>query len=229
LGQTPTTSVRRLIKKPARIGSRCYVAAVSQQGSTAQDIAQRAQEFKLVFLGFSAVVPQLVDPHLPLLRWELFRGGSPLDGDYPILVNDQPGGPGIAYSARETFTKLATVRGDVLRHDLLSIAMVQAAIRLGDMVTTCVPWSQRKDQPLLEFARHYRNACAHGDRWHFARDEPRNPAACRDLVITSGLQGRKATYQTVAPRHHIEFLDDLANYFVPGYVPPPAEERTHPT
>lgn len=196
--------------------------AVSPQEPQAQNIAQRAQEFKLIFLGFSAVVPQLVDPHLPLLRWELFRGGSPMDGDYPIVVNDQPGGPGISYSARETFTKLANVRGDVLGQDLLSIAMVQAAIRLGDMITA--GGHRRRDRPLLEFARHYRNACAHGDRWHFSRDEPKNPAACRDLVITRDMEGQKATYRTVTPRHHIEFLDDLANYFAPGCVPPPAEE-----
>jgi hypothetical protein len=206
----------------ALLGFRLVRCPVSPQVPTAQQIAQRAQELKLLHLAHHAVVFQLLDPNLPLLRWELFRNGSPPDGDYPIVVNDQPGGPGIAYSAREVFTKLATMRGDVLAADLLSIAMIQAATRLGDMIIA--GGHGRTDQPLLQFARHYRNACAHGDRWHFRGDEPRHPAACRDLVITKDLQGQKATFQTVTPRQHVDFLDDLANYFMPGAVPPPADE-----
>ncbi len=79
----------------------------------------------------------------------------------------------------------------------------------------------RNDVPLLQFARHFRNACAHGDRWHFNADQPKYPAALRNLVLTRDLRGQQATFVTVSPWHFIEFLDDLSNHFAPGSVPPP--------
>jgi hypothetical protein len=71
-------------------------------------------------------------------------------------------------------------------------------------------------EPLLEFARHYRNACAHGDRWSFRAGEPCFPASCRQLTVTAALHGQKATWTTVGPRLHVEYLDDIADHFAPG-------------
>ena len=80
----------------------------------------------------------------------------------------------------------------------------------------------RRTEPLLQFARHFRNACAHGDRWYFKNGEPKHPASCRGLTLDASLDGRRATYETVSPRLYIEYLDDISNYFQPGLVPPPA-------
>lgn len=123
---------------------------------------------------------------------------------------------------REIMTKLTRLQGEVVAHDLLSVAMLLGGTRLGDMITQGN--HGRSDVPLLQFARHFRNACAHGDRWHFIGNEPQHPAACRDTVLTAALHGRRATYETVGPRRYVEFLDDLSNYFAPGTVPAPTEE-----
>jgi hypothetical protein len=125
----------------------------------------------------------------------------------------------LVFSAREVLAKMAMLQGDPVR-DLLSICMLLAGTRLGDMIVT--GGHLRNDVPLLQFARHFRNACAHGDRWHFVRGEPKHAAALRDLVLTRDLHGRQATFVTVSPRRFVDLLDDLSNHFVPGFVPPAA-------
>jgi hypothetical protein len=44
-------------------------------------------------------------------------------------------------------------------------------------------------EPDMEFLRHVRNACGHGNRFTFRGDEPRRPAAVRELAITRDLDG----------------------------------------
>lgn len=120
---------------------------------------------------------------------------------------------GLEFSLREILTKVTYIRGDTLGQDLLSLAMLLGATRIGDMIMLGKHGST--DEPLLQFARHFRNARAHGDRWNFRKGEPAHPAACRDLVLTASLHGQRATWETVSPRY-VEFLDDISNFFVPG-------------
>ena len=41
----------------------------------------------------------------------------------------------------------------------------------------------------MEFLRHVRNACSHGNRFNFRADEPSKPARLKSLEITKTLQG----------------------------------------
>ena len=41
----------------------------------------------------------------------------------------------------------------------------------------------------MEFLRHIRNACGHGNRFTFKRDEPRRPAKLKELEIKKDLDG----------------------------------------
>ena len=41
----------------------------------------------------------------------------------------------------------------------------------------------------MEFLRHIRNACSHGNRFTFRDDEPRRPAKLKSLEITRALEG----------------------------------------
>ena len=118
----------------------------------------------------------------------------------------------------EILTKLTTLRGAVLANDMMSVTMLVGATRRHMILQAGLT---SRHEPLLEFARHFRNAAAHGDRWTFRRGEPAYPAACRDLVLTENLHGVRATWKTVTPRRYVEFLDDIANHFAPGSVPPP--------
>ena len=88
----------------------------------------------------------------------------------------------MALSARGVLTALSRLRGDVLGEDLMSGAMTMGAVRLGDLLAPAD--LLRPDVPLLQFARHFRNACAHGDRWHLRGGEPGFAATCRDLVLS---------------------------------------------
>jgi len=187
-------------------------------------ITLRAQEHKLLFIGLNLAVPAMLHPDVPLLHWTLQLTGAASDEDVPVILGGQRGDEEkLSFSAREVLTKLTAVRGDIVSQDILSIAMLLGATRLGDMILQA--GLSRRDEPLLQFARHFRNAAAHGDRWSFRRAQPETPAACRDLVLAANMNGRRATWETVTPKRYVEFLDDLSNYFVPGLVPPPGRPQ----
>lgn len=187
------------------------------------EIARRAQELKIMHLALMLSLPSILDPGLPILRTELARAQVPPHDDIPVQLFDHDGGPGkesLTFSMREILTAATTLRGDILSRDLMSISMLLGAIRIGDLILT--GGHHRIDVPLMQFARHFRNACAHGDRWSFAPGQPQHPAVCRWLTLNASLNGKRATWETVTPRLYVEYLDDVANYFVPGSVPAPA-------
>jgi len=182
-------------------------------------IALRSQELKLVFLGLMMSLPALMDPSLPILAVELSRAGVDPAGDMPIVLHDGEHEK-LQYSLREVLTKVTHLRGDVLARDVMSIGMMQGATRLHDLLLQ--EKLMRRDVPLLEFVARFRNACAHGDRWHFKQNEPdpKFPAVHRRLTLTADLHGKRATWTTVTPRLYVELLDDFSNHFLPGVVPP---------
>jgi len=91
--------------------------------------------------------------------------------------------------------------------------MMHGATRIGDMIIA--GGHHDPSSPLLEFPRHFRNACAHGGRWHFRQGEPRRDAQVRGFVVTANLHGHRAPWITVEPRLYVEFLEDIAEYFAP--------------
>lgn len=187
---------------------------------TREDIAQRAQQLKTVYLALVPSSIAIAHPAMPLMQFlQAMTQAGPGD-DVPIVLPDDGRRTEMVFSGREVLAAATKLDGEVLSRDLMSIGMLWAAIRLGDMIMH--GGLHDPNEPLLEFARHFRNACAHGDRWFFKGDEPRRPARCRDLTITVALQGKRATWDTVGPRLFVEYLDDLSNHFVPGCIPPPA-------
>ncbi|GHF10415.1 hypothetical protein GCM10017786_50110 [Amycolatopsis deserti] len=188
---------------------------------TGEQIAIRAQEFKLAYLAQQQALVAMLHPGLPLLQVMRAVTGTPAGEDLPLEVRgSRDPDTVLSFSSSRIMAAAATLRGEIIV-DLTASGMFVAAIQLGDMIIQ--GGLRNRDVPLLEFARHFRNACAHGDRWHFARGEPRARAACRELVLTPDLHGKKATWTTVDPRLFVEFLDDLSNHFAPGLVPPPVE------
>jgi hypothetical protein len=195
----------------------------SQPPPTNAEIAQRAQELKVMHLGLMLTIPMMFDPQLPALQWALRQAGAGLDEDPLVEVGYRPDDEEkLTYSSRVVLTLASQLRGKIMGEDLMSASMLVGGTRIGDLILQRGPWP--KDPPLIQFARHFRNACAHGDRWDLRRNEPRYPAACRDFVVTRDLDGKRATYETVSPRLYVEFLDDISNHFVPGLVPPPGRQ-----
>lgn len=132
-----------------------------------REIAERAQQFKVLHLAMAFGLPCYFLPGLPILRTMLEFNGATESDDMPLeLPSDLPGeDERLVYSAREVMTKASMLRGDIVGKDLMSVAMILGAIRIGDMILS--GGYLKSDVPLLQFARHYRNACAHGDRWEF--------------------------------------------------------------
>lgn len=168
-------------------------------------VAMRAEELKVVFVGLMLALPAMLDPAMPLVSVMERYGQTAYS---PIVINRLDGTTHSTETVGVWLQRVSELRGEILAKDLLSLAMIHGATRIGDMIDN--GGLQDPNVPLLEFARHFRNACAHGDRWHFLREEPRNRAALRGRELSSSLHGTRATFVWVAPGDYLDFLDDIA-------------------
>ena len=62
--------------------------------------------------------------------------------------------------------------------------------------------------------RHYRNGCAHGDRWNVQANALKTPAQFMDIVVDDSMNGCRTT-GTVSPLRHIQLLQAVSDYFGP--------------
>lgn len=176
----------------------------------AMELADRVERSRTTVVALAAASPAMVDPRLPLLRvmQELFTGAD----DFPMVIRRNDGS---VYSEEQMSAWLARAaanrgQGLGLGEDLVSFGCVYTMIRIGDALTQLGLISPA--DPLLQFARHLRNACAHGNRWHFQGQEPRHPARWRQLSVDASWHGGKAMFGTLGPGDYFDFLDDLAGH-----------------
>lgn len=174
-------------------------------------IARRADELRVTGLAQLLSVPVLMHPSLPILTHTLAVSGLPSDADMPVNLLDDTGS-GLQLSARDILTTVTTLTGDSVTHDLMSGAMLGGAVRVGDMIDKFK--FRDAASPLMEFARHFRNACAHGDQWSFKGAEPKHPASTQRLVLDASMNGIKATWTTVSPLEYFRFLDEIHAHFL---------------
>jgi hypothetical protein len=94
----------------------------------------------------------------------------------------------VTFSFRKSVQPL--VSGESDHHRLLSITAQQLIGHSWEVlrINGHVPAYK---EPVLEFFRHIRNGCFHGNSFHFKGDEPRNPAQWRGLEITKVYQGKR--------------------------------------
>jgi len=92
----------------------------------------------------------------------------------------------VTFSFRKSVQPL--VLGESDHHRLLSITAQQLIGHSWEIlrINGYVPVYE---EPIMEFFRHIRNGCFHGNAFHFKKDEPRNPAQWRGLEITKANQG----------------------------------------
>jgi hypothetical protein len=185
----------------------------------AHDITLRALQLKALYLGTTLAVPALLDPNLPILQHILKSTGRPTSSDIDYYIGgNESSNEKIAFSSRQVLTTVSQLRGEVVSDDMLASSMLLGAVRIGDMIQKSGLSSTQA--PLLQFARHFRNACAHGDIWEIRNSaiidgKLKHPARLRELEITPDLNGKRATMKTVHPKLYVEFLDDIAKYFMP--------------
>ena len=94
----------------------------------------------------------------------------------------------VTFSFRNSVQPL--VSGEFDHHRLLSIAAQQLIGHTWEIlrINGHVP---AYHEPVLEFFRHIRNGCFHGNAFHFKRGEPRNLAQWRGMEITQANQGKR--------------------------------------
>lgn len=171
------------------------------------DIANLAENLKTTFIGFQLAVPIMVHPEVPLIQFHRSMGIPP---DSPAIIKRNDGTVHSDESIGSILNRMAGLPGAGLEGELLAVIGIHGAVRLGDeLLNACLI---RPEEPLLEFARHLRNACAHGNRWHFRNGEPKHPAQLRDRELDLSLHGTKAMYGWLGPGDYLDYLDDLTAY-----------------
>jgi hypothetical protein len=131
---------------------------------TATDIAQKAEEYKTAFVGISVAMVTLLDPSLPLMDVMRRHGQEP---DSPFLIKRLDGTEHSDEAISVHLQRAAALPGGGLRGDVLIFAAMHGATRIGDAIQQAQ--LSRKNDPLLQFDRHFRNAAAHGNRWYLRR------------------------------------------------------------
>jgi hypothetical protein len=178
----------------------------SAQVTFASEIAERADAFKAGFIGLELALPPLLHPDMPLLS--VYENVLRMPRNAPVEVHRHDGTIHSDQSIDEALRRVTALPGGGFGGDLLPLAAMQGATRLGDDLQQARLYSA--SDPLLQFARHFRNACAHGNRWHFQHGEPRHVAALRDRQLDASLHGSRVLFDWVAPGDYLDFLDDLA-------------------
>lgn len=185
---------------------------LADRRSAAAAIVTRADELKYVFLGMALAMPVLLHPDTPLIHILCHPafGQSP---DAPVVLRRIDGSEHSAERLGDVLRRVATLRGDVLKDDVMNFAMMQGATRVADMIDQAK--LRDSNEPLLEFARHLRNACAHGNRWYFAGKEPRHPASLRGRHLDRSFHGQQAVWGGgwLGPAEYLDYLDDISTYF----------------
>jgi hypothetical protein len=169
------------------------------------DIAERARRHRLAYLGFSLAVMPLMDERHPLA--DVWHQLYEIPPSAPFEVNRVDGSTHSAEPIGAILEQVAALPGAGLGEDLLAIVAMHSATRLGDDLLR--GGLMRTDEPLLQFARHLRNACAHGNRWNFQGDQPKHPAALRGRSLDASLNGTKAIMGWLGPGDFLDFLEDL--------------------
>jgi hypothetical protein len=182
--------------------------------SAATDIADRAEAFKTGFIGLVLSLPALLHPRVPLLQ--VYETVLDIPGSAPAEIHRQDGTIHSDEPIAEILRQVTTLPGGGLEGDLMPLAAMQGATRIGDDLQQAQLMTT--SEPLLEFARHFRNACAHGNRWHFRHGEPKHSASLRGRQLDASLHGSRALFDWVGPGDYLDFLDDLVALLRSGRV-----------
>lgn len=179
---------------------------------TAAHLARRAEELRTIFLGLNMAVIAMSLPTLPLLRAvNEACGNFGIPVDQPLTVGDEGLGMEETFSTVEVLQKLVHLSGDSRRDDVMYVAMMQGAIRMGSLIDAGD--FRDRNNPLLEFTRHFRNACAHNGKWQFRNGEPRAAAVLRGLRLDAAMNGTQALWSPVSPFLYMLWLADLREHF----------------
>lgn len=172
-----------------------------------RDLIDTANSLKSLFLAQNLTLTAMMHPSTPVLNWFHSYLGAPPNSDLPIDLMKRDSDEGLRFSAKQAFQHVQKMPNADVRKDLLAGPILSGALKIGNILTDSqliVPQNS-----LTQFAKHFRNAAAHGDKWHFKGNEPNHPAHTRDVRIDRSLHGSRATFHTVGPYEYFRFLDEI--------------------
>lgn len=183
---------------------------------TRGEISRTALNLKFAYLGLLVAANMAAMPGQPLLAaWRHI---------WPHIPD-----PSVTLSARDGSSeqyRMVAVLEEISRWGYASMdphvmrtAQVATAVSLGDLVTGSPHYDST--DPLHQFVRHYRNGCAHGDRWDIRPGKLTNPAEFEGIRLDYALNGQRTT-ETVVPLRHVQLLQTVSDYF----GPPAPQDRT---
>lgn len=173
------------------------------------EISRTALDLKSAYLGLFVAAHLAVLPGEPLLQ--AWRSVWPHIPD-PTLRLSASDGSHEDYRVAAVLSDLSRLGFKSMGHSILTSSQIATAISIGDLVTQSPVYDP--SDPLHQFLRHYRNGCAHGDRWRVDPRVLKNPARFRDITIDYSMDGRRTT-ETVPPLRHVQLLQALADHFGP--------------
>lgn len=173
---------------------------------TADQIADQADGLKTGYLAITLALPVIVDPRLHILAVHCRYYGQTPTSVFDVVRHDGTVHPSETIGA--ILTRATKLPGAGLGGGLLLNTAMFGAVRLGDELK--LAGIDPAGEPLLQFARHFRNACAHGNRWHFQGREPKEPAELRGRALDPSLHGTQALNCWVHHGDFCDYLDDLA-------------------
>ena len=177
---------------------------------TAAEIATQAEELKVAYRAFNMTFVPLLDPRLPLLSLSLS-----LSLERPL--RDTAYGP-FRNRAKRRVGPLKHCRGKRLQRGCVIEARrawpgppeLHGYARRNPPRRFPEAGRARQGRPTARVCSHLRNACAHGNRWHFKGTEPSRPASLRRRTLDASLHGSQAIPDWLGPGDYLDYLDDLA-------------------
>lgn len=176
---------------------------------TGAEISRTALDLKAAYLGLLVAAQLAVLPGQPLLA--AWRSIWPHIPD-PTLKLSAPDGSSEQYRVAQVLQELSALGYESMGSTVLRSAQIATAVTLGDLVTQSTRYDAT--DPLHQFLRHYRNGCAHGDRWKVDSNALKNPAQFMDITVDDWMNGHRTT-GTVPPLRHIQLLQAVSDYFGP--------------
>ncbi|MGY1804223.1 hypothetical protein ACI78T_13185 [Blastococcus sp. SYSU D00922] len=174
-----------------------------------EEISRTALNLKFGYLSLMFAANLATFPQRPLLA--AWRSIWPHIPDPYIGLPDRDGNEE-RFRVEDVLAEVSSWGYEQMNRHVVDAAQTSTAVSIGDLVVHGGHYS--KDDPLHHFVKHYRNGCAHGNRWRIDPGRLDKPAHFMDIQLDYSLNGRSTT-ETVPPVRHVQLLQAVSDAFGP--------------
>ena len=188
------------------------------------EVGKVAQELFVGYLAYTASAYALDQPEIADATVAALEAANRGPAAVPTATIVRADGSVMPYHLTHAIRTVRSTSSFRLTYDRLWLA--GALLTLGDRLSEERYFDQGPD---LEFVRHLRNGIAHGNKFHFVRDEPRRPAHFTGpdgrvlpdatttgpgyvvtFEITRALEGRRVLFDFIGPGDIFDLLTHVS-------------------